>query len=231
MVMSFARVNRDSKRTIYIAAFFALLSCSASAWAGAVLDLPMKKGGSLTYRYAERHPGLWGGGIDINGIENGTQTLPILRGRLRFADSGFVSSKGNGLSWGSGGTLSMHGCADLNLDSKCDKGDIRGTLMKASFLNAELIQQNGKEIFKAEIVEQLNPQLAAALHLPTTHTAELELTLAQLRDGRWWGRDGVQGGFLRECDPVQAVSEPSSIWLLSSILVCGVAMRYRRNLL
>jgi hypothetical protein len=101
--------------------------------------------------------------------------------------------------------------------------------MKARFLSAELVQRNGKERFEAKILEQLDPRLAAFLHLPTTtRTAELELTLAQLRSGHWWGREGVQGGFLRELDRGQTVAEPSSIWLLASILLCGAGVGFRR---
>ena len=104
--------------------------------------------------------------------------------------------------------------------------------MKASFLSAELVQRNGKETFEAKILEQLDPRLAVFLHLPTSsRTAELELTLEQLRNGHWWGREGVQGGFLRDCDPGQTVAEPSSIWLLASILLCGAGVGFRRVLI
>jgi hypothetical protein len=225
-----AKVSWNPRRAICTAAFLTLISCNLPACAGTVLELGPKNAGTVRDRYGERHPGLWGHGISISGIGDGSQTVSMLSGQLNFSDLNFSSSKNDKKSWGAGGSLSIRGCADLNHDSQCDKGDVRGTLLKASFLNAELIEHNGKELLKAEIVEQLNPKLALLMHLPATHTAELELTLAQLHEGRWWSRDGVRGVILADCDPVRTVSEPSSIWILGAILMCASAFRFRKTL-
>jgi len=98
--------------------------------------------------------------------------------------------------------------------------------MTGSFLDAKLVELKGKEVLEAQIVDQLNPQLAALLHLPvgTSYTGDFELTLASL-GGRGWVRYGVEGGSLKDC---RNVPEPASILMLGASLIGLAAIGFRR---
>jgi hypothetical protein len=219
-----SRAGSNLERTICAAALLVIIAAGAPARAGTILELSIGSGGAFNYGAGEHHPRFWAGGIRVGELVSGAEVVPILRGRLAFSSGTFLHSGGGNFFWGSGGSLSFNGCADFNHDRKCDGGDFKGTLMTGKFLNTELIQRNGKEILEAEIVDQLNPQLAALLHLPsTTYTGRLELTLAQLRSGRWWVRDKVQSGSLQDYG---TVPEPSSIWLLGASLACWAGARF-----
>ncbi len=221
MLQSPLRAGLSLKKLICAATLLVIVSAKAPAWAGTILDLSIGNRGVFAYSAGERHPRFWGGAIKVGELMYGNNDLSIFRGRLSFSSGSFLRSSGSSLFWGAGGKLSVSGCVDLDHGRKCDNGDFNGTLMTGKFLDAELINRNGKEILEAQIVDQINPQLAALLHLSSApHTGELELMLVQLRDGRWWVRDGVQGGLLKN-NPT--VPETSSIWLLGAGLV-GLAV-------
>src|SRR5271166_238616 len=208
--------GRNLKGITCAAALQLMFSASVPAAAGTILDLSMGGRGVVAIGVGERHPRLHGASIRVHELTYGASSFRMLWGHLTFSGGGFASSNGSSYFWGPGGSLSVVGCIDLNHDGKFDKGDFRGTLMTGSFLNAELVDRNGKEILEARIVDQLNTQLAALLHLNnTSHTGELELTLAQLSHDRWWVHDGVQGGYLQDYG---SVPEPSSILLLGASL-------------
>jgi hypothetical protein len=215
--------------TVCAMTFLLIVSASRPARAGTILDLSIGSGGVVAYGQGEHHPRLWGSGIKVSDLTYGANILPILRGQLSFSGGTFAGSNGNSWLWGPGGSLSVTGCVDLNRDHKCGQGDFKGKLLTGTFLNAEVIKQNGKEILEAQIVDQINPQLAALLHLRSaTYRGELELVLGTLRHGRWWTHDAVQGGLLKDFGNVP---EPSSIWLLGACLLCLGVRRFGQFLL
>lgn len=227
-----SRAVWSSKRTLWAATIFVTVCASVPAWAGPLLEIPIGSGGTFTHGIGRPHSQFWGSAIRANELMYGANIMPILRGRLSFVDRTFVGSNSGTLFWGLGGNITFRGCADLNGDGKCNKGDLRGILMTGSFLDAKLIERNGRDILQARIVDQLNPQLAQALHLPSTsYTGELELMLVRLRNGNWRVRDGVQGGFLKG----GTVPEPSSLWLLGASFLglaawrLGQILRLRHN--
>jgi hypothetical protein len=154
----------------------------------------------------------------------------MLNGRLVFSAGNFIRSSGGSWVWGSGGSLVIKGWVDLNNDGKRDKGDFGGTLMTGSFLNAELFQRNGTAILEAGVVDQVNPQLAALLHLSaSSFTEQLELSLGNVSaKSRRWMRGEVEDGYLREERSGQTVPEASSILMLGAGLVSFAAWSLRR---
>lgn len=201
-----------------------VLATCIPGWGGTIVDFPTKSQNRGIFEYSprEREHRFYGGGIQISELIIGADTEHILQGRLRLSNGTFLRSIGGDYFWGSGGKISLQGCVDLNSDRKCDAGDLKGSLITGTFLSTELIEQNGKEVLEAKILDQLNPQLAALLHLPNrTYTGEIDLTLTQIRNTRWWSVDHIQGGSLRD----QLVPESPSLWLLGSTLVCLVVSR------
>ena len=197
-----------------ISVLCAVSAGTAPAWAGAILQLQIGSGGTVSYGRGIRQAGLQGNDIRIRQLNYGVAIIPILLGHLFFHGQGFASSQEGRLLWGPGGSLVVRGCADLNADAKCDRGDIRGTLLTATFVNVQLIQKGSQAILIAQILDQINPQLAARLGLPvTTLRGQLKLLLLQSGCCRGRVRDLVQSGFL---DASFAVPEPSSIVFLGA---------------
>jgi len=212
-----SRAGWNWKTRICIATFLVVAWADVPARAGTLLDFSIGEGGVVNYTF-RRNPGIRGARIKVSELTYGSNVMPLRTGRLSFHGGSLIQSSGDSWLWGSGGGLSLHGCADLNHDAKCDKGDFRGTLLTGNFVDIEVVERNGMEVLDAQISDQLDPQLAALLHLPsTTYTGKLELILANWgRNPGWWVRDKVQGGFL---DNFQTVPEPSSIVLLGASLI------------
>jgi hypothetical protein len=141
------------------------------------------------------------------------------------------SNASSALLFGPGGGFAVRGCLDANGDQDrgCgDKNDIRGVLMKGTFLSAELTKQNGQVILVAQFLEQLNPALAKLLNLPTQSEGVMRLILTGSTHPRW-NLDTVNGGSLA------LLSEPASIAtsatsLAGMILILWWAAFRRRRL-
>ena len=207
---------RGRTTSTFAATLLAVICLNSPAWAGPILSAPIKSGGIVRYEDRGNHHRILGSGIRLGDLAFGGNILRLFRGSLSFSGGSFLHSDGGNMSWGPGGHLSLKGCADVNHDSKCDKGDLRGTLMTASFVDLELVDVNGKEVLEAKIVEHLNPELAALLGLKvTSQTGELDLMLTSLSNGKWWARDSVVSGSLTG----QSVPEPGSWWLLGAGLL------------
>jgi hypothetical protein len=212
------------KLRFHIAALFVIFVSVTPALAGTIINFSLKGGGSFGMAVGERAPRFWGAGIRIKELDYGAGATAILGGRLDFSSGRFLHSANGSFSWGSGGGLVLRGCADLNHDGKCGSGDFNGVLVTGKFVDAHLVDRNGKEFLIAHIVEQLNPQLAAILHLPNTpFNAKLGITMALLNSDKWWLRTGIQGGSLTGYG---TVPESSSIWMLSASLACCVFARF-----
>jgi len=214
----------DTKRCIRVAAFSLAMLATLPVWAGPIIQLPIRRGGRVTYQPGSHHHVLSGIGIPVDqlilvGGKMPTIILPILMGHLAFT-TGIFSSSSVTTMFGPGGSFVIKGCADLHLDPKCEKGDLRGTLFTGTFLDAQLINKNGKEILEAQLLLQLAPQLAAFFHLPDTKSiAEMELILVKFGGHGHGLQYRVQGGSVQDF-PV--VPEPASIAIFGgSVLALG----------
>jgi hypothetical protein len=218
------KVDSMFKLRFHIAALFVIFVSVTPALAGTIIKFSLKGGGSFGLASGERAPRFWGAGIRIKELDYGTSANAILGGRLDFSGGRFLHSANGIYFWGSGGGLVLRGCADLDHDGQCGSGDFKGELVTGKFVDAHVVEHNGKEFLIAHIVEQLNPQLAAILHLTnTTFNAKLAIRMSELNSDRWWVRNGIQGGSLTGYG---IVPESSSIWLLGASLACCVFARF-----
>ena len=220
---------RGLKSTMRAAALILVVAASLPAWAGAILDWSIEGGGVVQYEFRGDHHRFTGRGIRVGGLTYGGQSLSLLGGRLGFSLGPFVGSNGDGSMFGPGGKLNIRGCADVNHDGKCGTGDFKGTLLTGSFLDAELVERNGKDVLIAHLISQLNPELAALLNLPNIdYKGELEFVLGNLGGGRWWIRRTVESGHLTMG---HTVTESPSFWLLGASIVGLGWLRLRKAIL
>jgi hypothetical protein len=219
MLQRYLTAGWSLTQLVCAAALVCCLSASLPASAGTVLDMPILSLGFIEYQSCARNPVLLGRGLKVAQMIYGSNALPMLGGRLTFASGSFVGSSSAGWFWGAGGNLAVKGCADLNHDGRCGTVDFKGTLMTGSFVDEKLINLNGKEILEAQIVDQINPQLAALLHLSDpTYKGQLDLMLTSIGGG--WVRYAVDSGSLIDC---HTVPETSSFLLLGvSLLALGL---------
>jgi hypothetical protein len=212
------------KLRFHIAALLLIFVSGTPAFAGTIIRFSLKGGGSFGLAIGEHAPRFFGAGIRIKELDYGAGADAILGGRLDFSGGRFLHSANGSYFWGSGGGLVLRGCADLNHDGQCGSGDFKGELVTGKFVDAHVIERNGKEFLIAHIVEQLNPQLAAILHLTnTTFDGKLGIRMSELNSDKWWVRNGIQSGSLTGYG---TVPESSSIWLLSASLACCVFARF-----
>lgn len=222
-----------SRKTAFFAVVFLVIMVfpAASARAGSILDLKIERGGNVRYGLDSRHGFIRGNEIRMVSLVAGANYLRLIGGRLEFV-TGYGLGSMHNFSAGRGGNFSISGCADANHDGRCGSGDIKGTLMTGSFLNSELVLQNGKEILQAELVDQLDPRLAAFLHLPDIlYLGRLDLMVAAWGEhSRRFVNDRVLSGSLED---FSQVPEPASIFLLAASLVgagikCVLGSKERR---
>ena len=202
---------------------FTLLVCS-HAWAGPVLDSPIRRDGRVGFGNKKDHYAVTGSGIKITDLIFGSENLRLINDDLTFT-TGERNSRSSAGDWipGQGGKFTIRGCANLggNRDAACNKKDLSGILMTGTFLSTKLLKEkNGETILIATFLEQINPQLAKFLKLPST-TSEGTLTL-ELAGGaaNWqWVRGGQMQAF-------PTLPEPASILLLLPCLLCLAVRRF-----
>lgn len=201
-----------AQRRLFIIAIF-LVYMSAFAWAGSLLDIPIGDAGKVRYGN-HGHGALQGSGISVAELISGTSTLKTVGGRLSFSTTKGLGQSGDSLLYGTGGQIVMRGCIKESGEHGrwCQKGDIRGVLMRGTFLNARVVDQDGKLFLIAQFIETLNPALAALLGLPVESEGTFDLLLSSV-PSRWGNLEQVVGGSLN------LLSEPSSIAMLISGLL------------
>jgi hypothetical protein len=200
-----------AKCSRYIIAIF-LIHISAVAWAGSIVDIPVGDTGWVRYGLHGRSV-LEGGGIAITELIYGTKTLDTFA-KLSFGTARGLGQSGDSLLYGPGGSIVITGCIERagQQGHGCRKGDFRGVLMRATFLNAKLVDDNGKLMLIAQFVERLNPALAAMLGVPDQSLGSMDLLLSNLTSHAW-AVDKVDAGSLN------ILSEPSSLATLGSSLL------------
>jgi len=214
-----------AKCSRYIVAIF-LIHISALAWAGSIVDMPIGDAGKVRYG-VHGHTQLQGNGIAIYELIYGTKTLDTLA-RMSFTTARGMGQSGDSLLYGRGGGIVIRGCIEQNSKQGCHKGDPGGVIMRGTFLDAKLIDDNGQLMLVAEFIEKLNPALAAMLGVPVRSEGTMELFLTNVAARRWAVLDKVDGGSLN------ILSEPSSIATLGSsllglFLAFGVSLIIRRD--
>ena len=211
-----AKLNGNTKVPVRAAVVFAILLVSVPAWAGSILDVDAGDAGTLAGIHSQRGKGhLAAKGIDITQIVSGSDILPVVMGRMSFTSGAITGMKPGERLFGPGGALSVTGCVAQT------GGCLPGALITADFVNAMLVEKSGQFFLEAEVLETINPALAALLNLPkTTYKAELELALVRLGRSRW----EVEGGSLN------IISEPASIFLTGlALLALFAAKRYAHD--
>lgn len=149
--------------------------------AGELLTFTMGPGGTVAYGNGNGNAGqLSGSKIDITQIALGSSTTPISDGRMFFnfgsSDSLQNSDRGD--------ELVVTGCAGTGLcgKQKADEKDLVRTLITASILDYHIVEKHGETFLVADVVEHVDPRLAAYLKLSkTTFTAQLDLELLQVK--------------------------------------------------
>jgi hypothetical protein len=211
---------RGFMRRVKITTLVIALLAAIPLWAGSI-DVIVGSGGTINVDH-KPHP-IQGRMIDVTTLGIGSDILPVLMGTMTFETGAETSHQGDDYTFGAGGGLKVTGCVDLGNDKakKCDKKDFSGVLLTAKFLNAEIVEQGGKFYLEAEVLEQINPRLAALLKLTkTTYLAKLDLELIQDGHNKWVFRESVSSGSL------MTMPEPSSIALLG-IPLLSLAGLYR----
>lgn len=195
---------------VLLAAILVLIAAPASA--GPLLSINMGPGGKVHTGIASDPDAVRGIARDLGSMISGVETFQIMGGNLWFNSA--ISVGNHHLNFfAPGQQLLMTGWIDNHHNGIRDSQDVRGTLIAAKLLNYRFLDRNGKTFLIANVLETINPKLAAVLGLDkTTYNATLELQLSQIRTGRY-GRqvyDAIEGGVLT----TDAVPEPSSIVLL-----------------
>lgn len=214
--MGSARLGGNTKIAVRAAIVFAILLVRMPAWAGSILDVNAGDAGTLVGIHAPRGSGhLAAKGLDITQIVSGSDILPVVMGSMTFTSGAINGMKPGERLFGPGGTLSVTGC--IQQAGGCSSSP----LITADFINAMLIEKNGQFFLEAEVLETIDPALAALLNLPkNTYKAELELALVRLGRSRW----EIEGGSLN------IIPEPASIFLASlSLLVMFAAKDFLRD--
>lgn len=187
----------------------ALLLCTVPSWAGPLLVVPIGPGGKF-------HPGskadpdlVWGKAMHTGSMIAGTSRFQILKAGMWFNSE--VFSSGRHSFFGPGQELFLYGSIDLDHDGgHRDRKDVWGVLIAAKFLNYRFVERHGQTFFIANLLETINPKLAALLGLhQTTYHATLELQLLQIRSGKQV-YDLIERGVLT----TGSIPEPPSILLL-----------------
>jgi hypothetical protein len=195
-----------AKCRFFLIAFF-MTQLAACAWAGSVIDMPIGDSGKVRYG-THGHTSLEGGGIAINELIYGSQTLETF-GRLSFITGRGMGQSGDSLLYAPGGGFVIHGCIEAG--GRCEVGNSRSVGVRGTFLSAKLVNENGKLMFIAQFIERLNPVLAALLGVPIQSRGTLELLLSN-STSCGLVVNNVEGGSLN------ILSEPSSLATLASSL-------------
>jgi len=213
----------SAEKVLRAAMWFASLLIALPACAGSILDVNAGDAGTLLGIHTPHGSGhLTASGIDVTQITAGSDILPVLMGRMTLTSGAIAGVLRGERLFGPGGALSVSGCVDLGgvQSTGCGPGDFRGTLITADFINAMLIEKNGKFFLEAEVLETVNSTLAELLKLPkTTYKAELELALIRIGRSRW----EIEGGSLN------AIPEPASILLVALVLAALLTRRSVRK--
>ena len=216
------------KKNIVVTILFAMTLAKIPASGSSILDLHVGTGGGISFWRSGPSTALRGQGIKITELTYGTDALPVL-GRMIFSTGNLTSFNSTDWFFGGGGKITVIGCVDRDLDhdTKCDKGDFNGTLLTGTFLNADVVNENGTKILEAQILDQINPKLAAFLGMAGTnqvYRGELELYIGErgippssIRYGK------VYGGYVTPL----TVPEPASIFMLGAGLVVLGAARLK----
>lgn len=207
--------------TVRMALVAALLLFAIPSWAGPLLTVTIGPGGKL-HNGPQKDPDLkWGNAKNLGALIAGNNVFQIQKGAIWFNSQ--ISLPGHHMFFGPGQQIFVYGSIDPDDDGgPHDRNDVWGVLMAAKFLNYRFLHRNGKTLFIAEVLETINPKLAALLGLhETTYHATLELQLMQIETGKQtYGL--VEGGVLT----TGAIPEPPSIVLLGVPPLWFAAKRY-----
>jgi hypothetical protein len=200
---------------IFGVALAALLLLPKPSWAGAILVITIDSGGKLHTGPITDPGAVWGNAKNLGSMRTGTNAFRIVKGDMWF-DSQLSFGEHHHLFFTPGQQLLLTGQVDPDHDGgPHDREDVWGTLIAAKLLNYRYMNRNGQTYFVANILETVNPKLAALLGLAkTTYEAKLELQLSRIKDGKQIYY-AIDGGVLT----TGAIPEPASILLLAIPLV------------
>jgi hypothetical protein len=164
---------------------------------------------------------VWGDAKNLGSMKTGTNAFGIAKGDMWF-DSQLSLGEHHHLFFTPGQQLLLTGQVEPDHDGgPHDRKDVWGTLIAAKLLNYRYMNRNGQTYFVANILETINPKLAALLGLArTTYDAKLELQLTRIKGGKQIYY-AIDGGVLT----TGAVPEPASFLLLGIPLLWFLARR------
>jgi len=100
--------------------------------------------------YAGLSTPLVGAGIPVGSVQgigtpaNNLVTVPIIAGTLAFTTGNFTGSTLTNWNFSSGGTITINGCADIDLDGgACDASDVNGLLLTGKFTDTPSVARAG----------------------------------------------------------------------------------------
>jgi hypothetical protein len=175
---------------------------------------------------------LVGWGIKVEGLDNGSEYLPV-KGNLSFRTGKLISSKPNEWIFGGGGTITIAGCVDWNLNWNpahkwCDSHDYSGVVLNGTFLHAILTSdRNGSKTLRAFFVDEFSSGLAQFLGASgTLSQRELDLNFTGNGMSSAYSNDPTRilSGYMKAAP----VPEPSSLPMLGSGLAAIGIFRLRR---
>lgn len=187
----------------------ALLLFAIPSWAGPLLEVAIGSGGKL-HTGPKKDPNfVWGNARNPGSMIAGTNVFRISKGDIWFDSE--ISLLRRHTFFGPGQQLFLYGSMDPDNDGGAhDRNDAWGVLIAARFLNYRFLERNGKTFLIANLLETINPKLAALLGLrQTTYRATLELQLLQIKTGKQV-YDVIERGVLT----TGSIPEPPSIVLL-----------------